>query len=121
NDQIVEYQPVGEGDEDTAEQATDYINFVALPECKGRTAIQDAIHDAVLLRNGIIKWWHDEITDVKVSLHTGLDETALALLVNDENVEVLEHTERTETVETPMGPVEMPVHDVRIRCRHKMA
>lgn len=126
NDQIVEYQPVGEGDEETAEQATDYINFVALPECDGRTAIQDAIHDAVLLRNGIIKWWFEEITDVKVSLHTGLDETALALLVNDENVEVLEHTERAETVEvqSPEGetvPIEMPVHDVRIRCRHKMA
>lgn len=118
NDQIVEYQPVGEGDEEIAQQATDYINFVVLPECDGRQAIEDAISDAALLRNGVIKWWYDETIDVKVSTHTGLDDLALAVLVNDENVEVLEHTERTETIETPDGPMETTVHDVRIRCRH---
>lgn len=117
NDQIVEFQPVGEGDEDTASQATDYINFVALPECNGRQAIEDAINDAVRLRNGIIKWWQEEITDVKESLHTGLDEMALAQLVEDDNVEVLEHTERMETIQTPLGPMETPAHDVRIKRR----
>lgn len=115
NDQIVEYQPVGEGDEQSAEQATDYVNFVALPECDGRQAIEDAINDAVRLRNGIIKWWQDEQIDVKVSLHTGLDEMALSQLVADDAVEVLEHSERTEVIETPEGPVEIPAHDVRIR------
>lgn len=117
NDQVVEYQPVGEGDEESAGQATDYINFVALPECDGRQAIEDAINDAVRLRNGILKWWQEEITDVQVSLHTGLDEDAMAQLVGDDDVEVLEHTESTETIETPMGAMEIPAHDVRIKRR----
>lgn len=117
NDQIVEYQPVGEGDEETAGQATDFINFVALPECDGRQAIEDAINDAVKLRNGILKWWQEETIDVQVSLHTGLDEMALAQLVEDDSVEVLEHTERMETVETPMGVMQVPAHDVRIKRR----
>lgn len=117
NDEIVEYQPVGEGDEQSAEQATDYINYVVLPECDGRTAIEDAINDAIRLRNGIIKWWQETKVDVKVSLHTGLDEMAFAQLVADDEVEVLEHSERVETVETPEGPIETPVHDVRIKRR----
>lgn len=117
NDQIVEYQPVGEGDENTAEQATDYVNYIALPECNGRQAIEDAINDAVRLRNGILKWWQEEITDVKVSLHTGLDEMAFAQLVADDDVEVLEYTERAEKVEVQGQIVEIPSFDVRIKRR----
>lgn len=114
-DQIVEYKPGGEGDEESAQQATDYINFVALPECDGRRAIEDAINDAVRLRNGIIKWWQEEKKDVKVSLHTGLDDDAFAQLVAADDVEVLAHTLRVETIDTPDGPSEVPAHDVRIK------
>lgn len=115
NDRIVEYQPVGENDEESAEQATDYVNNIALPECDGRQAIEDAINDAVRLRNGIIKWWLDEKTDVKISLHTGLDDMALSGLVASDDVDVLEHSERKEQVDGPEGPVETTVHDVRIK------
>lgn len=114
-DKIVEYQPVGEGDEGMAEQATDYVNNVALKECRGRQAIKDAINDAVRLRNGIIKWWQDSTIDVKFSTHTGLDEMAFAQLVSDDDVEVLEHTARLEQIDTPSGTIEVPAHDVRIK------
>lgn len=123
HDEIVEYTPVGEGDEDGAEQATDYINYVALPECGGRQSIEDAINDAIRLRNGIIKWWQNEKIEVRVSKHTGLDEMAFAQLVADDDVEVMEHTERVETVEMPdpntgqAMPQTMQVHDLRIKRR----
>ncbi len=117
NDEIVEYQPVGEGDEDTAQQATDYVNYVALPECDGRQSIEDAINDAVRLRNGILKWWQEKKVDIKVSLHTGLDEMAFTQLVSDDDIEVLEHSERVEKIETPQGPTEAPAHDVKIKRR----
>ena len=122
NDEIVEYMPVGEGDEGGADQATDYVNYVAMPECDGRQAIEDAINDAIRLRNGVLKWWQEEIVDVKVSLHTGLDEDAFAQLVADDDVDVLEHTEREEIVEVraPTGevvPIHVPAHDVKIRRR----
>jgi hypothetical protein len=122
NDQIVEYQPVGQGDEDSAEQATDYVNYVVLPECDGRQAVEDAINDAVRLRNGILKWWQEEVTDVKTSLHTGLDEMAFAQLVEGDDVEVVEHTQRMEIVEVPGEdgipvPTEIPAHDVKIKRR----
>lgn len=117
NDEIVEYQPVGEGDEATAEQATDYVNYVVLPECDGRQAIEDAISDAIRLRNGIIKWWQETKVDVKVSLHSGLDEMAFAQLVSDDDVEVLEHSERVEVIEAQEGPIEIVAHDVKIKRR----
>lgn len=122
NDEIVEYQPVGEGDEESADQASDYINYVVLPECDGRQAIEDAISDAIRLRNGIIKWWQETAVDVKVSLHTGLDEMAFSQLVADDDVEVLEYSERVEMIEVagPDGgttPQHIPAYDVKIKRR----
>lgn len=46
NDEVVEFAPMGEGDEEMAQQASDYINYVILPESGGYDAIYDAIHDA---------------------------------------------------------------------------
>ena len=123
NDEVVEYTPIGEGDEDSAEAASDYVNYVALPECNGRQQIEDAINDAIRLRNGIIKWWQETRIEVKASLHTGLGEEEFAVLVSDDDVEVVEHTARTEMVEMPDPetgapmPTPVPVHDVRIKRR----
>lgn len=123
HDEIVEYTPVGEGDEEGAEQATDYINYVVLPECNGRQSIEDAINDALRLRNGIIKWWQEEKTEVRVSRHSGLDEIAFAQLVAEDDVEVMEHTERQEAVDMPdpqtgqLVKQAVPVHDVKIKRR----
>jgi hypothetical protein len=123
HDEIVEFTPVGEGDEEGAEQATDYINYVVLPECNGRQSIEDAINDALRLRNGIIKWWQEEKIEVRVSRHSGLDEIAFAQLVAEDDVEVMEHTERQEAVEVPdpetgqMASQPIPVHDVKIKRR----
>jgi len=115
NDEVVEYTPIGEGDEEGAKQAGDYVNYIALPECNGRQHIEDAINDAVRLRNGIMKWWYDECTEVQFSRHSGLDDMAFSQLVADDEVEVLEHTERQEQIETKQGVVTVPVHDCKIK------
>lgn len=114
-DEVVEYAPVGEGDEAAAQQASDYMNFVVMEESGARTAIRDAIHDALLLRNGIIKWWWDEKTIVKISKHTGLSEDALNELVATDDVEVLEHSSRPEVVEVDGQAQQVLTHDAKIR------
>ncbi|WP_042777814.1 portal protein, partial [Sinorhizobium fredii] len=115
NDKVVEYQPVNEGDEASAEQATDYINYVVFPESDGYDAVQDVAHDALKLRNGIIRWWYDKKRKVQVSKHTGLDEQALVQLVADDDVEVLEQEQYVEQIDTPQGPAEVPLYNVKIR------
>ncbi|RVR12120.1 phage portal protein [Sinorhizobium meliloti] len=115
NDKVVEYQPVNEGDEAAAEQATDYVNFVVFPESDGYDAVQDAAHDALKLRNGIIRWWYDKKRKVQVSKHTGLDEQALVQLVADDDVEVLEQEQYEEQIDTPQGPQPVTLYNVKIR------
>jgi hypothetical protein len=111
SDQVVEFQPVAENDEEGAAQATDFINHVTMPECDGRKVIEDALHDALLLRNGILKWWWSDKKVAHVSDHSGLSEEAMAQLLGEDGVEVLNHTERVELVENQP----MPVHDLRIK------
>jgi hypothetical protein len=115
NDKVVEYQPNQQGDEAAADQATDYINSLVFPESDGPNAVHDAIDDALRLRNGIIKWWQEKKIEVKYSEHSGLDDMAFTQLVSDDSVEVLEHTARPETIETPQGPMPVTVHDCRVR------
>jgi Skp family chaperone for outer membrane proteins len=115
NDKVVEYEPVGEGDEEKAEQASDYINYVVFPESDGYEAVQDAVYDALKLRNGIIRWWYDKRIKVSVSKHTGLDEAALVQLVQGDDVEVLGQEQRQEQIDTPQGPVMQTIYDVNIR------
>lgn len=111
NDEVVEFQPKAEGDEEGAAQATDYINSVVMAECGARDAIFDAVHDALLLRNGILKWWREEKQAVKISSHSGLTEDELAALAGSDDTEILEQSERLE--ETILG--ELVVYDVKIR------
>lgn len=118
NDKVAEFQPVAEGDEDQAEQATDYISNVVFPESKGYEAVEDAIHDALKLRNGIIRWWFEKKAYVTVSEHSGLDEMSLVQLVADDDVTVLEQDQRVEMIEQPgQQPVPQTVYDVKIRKR----
>lgn len=118
-DEVTEYLPVGEGDEEGAAQASDYVNFIILPECNGKQAIYDAVHDALLLRNGILKWWYDEKQAVQISKHSGLTEDALAQLVEPDEITVIEHDERIEVVETEQGAIQIPLHDVKIRRTYR--
>ncbi|KQX60648.1 phage portal protein [Ensifer sp. Root1298] len=115
NDKVVEYQPVNQGDEAGAEQATDYINYIVFPESDGYDAVQDAAHDALKLGNGVIRWWYEKRKSVEVSTHSGLDEAALVQLIADDTVEVLEQAQSVERIELSTGPVEQPVFTVKIR------
>lgn len=117
NDKVVEYQPVGPGDEDQAEQATDYVNYVVFPESDGYEAVQDAINDALLRRNGILRWWHDKKICVTVSEHTGLDETQLTELISGDEITVLEQSQSVVFVDSEQGPMPITVYDVKIRRR----
>ena len=111
NDEVVEFQPFGPEDDETSAQASDYVNFVVLNESDAREAIYDAIHDALLLRNGVIKWWWDERTEPKVTTHTGLSEEQLLALVSEDGVEIIEHSATQE--ETEEGPITL--NDVKVK------
>lgn len=90
NEIVAEYTAQNEDDQEGSEQVTDFINLVVYPESNGRKGISDAMHDACLLRNGILYAGVEDKIVVTGSTHRGLDEFALAELLKDDDTEVIE-------------------------------
>ena len=97
NDRIVEYQPAGPGDEDSADQATDFINHVVVPEAGVEQAIHDAVADALLLKTGILKWTAYRRTEAKIHEYSGQPPEALLALEGEPGVEILSMQSRPES------------------------
>lgn len=108
SDEIVQFQPVQQGDEANAKQATDYINYIFTKDNNGFLTFYTWFKDALLQRNGfVIPYWR-MISKTETVTFTGLDENALAQLFQDESVELLAAAES----QTANG---MPAYDVKIR------
>jgi len=91
-DDMVKFNPVGPEDVEMAKQATDYVNYVFTKLNPGWEILYNWFTDALLSKNGIVKvWWNEE--DVwNREEYKGLTEIELDALINEEDVEVIEHS-----------------------------
>lgn len=85
---IVNYKPTGPGDDVFADQATDYINQVVVPEGMVEDALYDSFQDAMLLRTGILKWEVDEDNSIKEYPYSGQSSETAAFLSQQQDVEI---------------------------------
>jgi|TARA_R110002051_G_scaffold46058_5_gene92687 hypothetical protein len=98
-DNMVTFEPHGPEDVDAAKQATDYVNYVFQKDNDGWEILYSWFTDALLSKNGIVKVWWDETEKWNREEYKNLTEDELAILLNDSNVEVVEHTPPGESDE----------------------
>jgi hypothetical protein len=97
---VVEFAPNGPEDIDSAQQATDYVNYCLTRDNNLFNECYSTFKDALIRKNGIMKvWWNTE-KDVTTHYFTGLDEATFSVLQADENIEV-------KDVEITYGPMPM--------------
>lgn len=89
-DTVVEFEPTKQGDEEMAEQATDYLNYLLFVRNHGERVVYNWMKDALLSKNGIVKVWWDTRWDETREEYEGLNDIELAQLMDDEEVEVTE-------------------------------
>lgn len=92
-DQVVKFEPRGPEDQQAAEQETDYINYVVMEKNNGFSTFYTWFKDAMLSKNGYVKCWYEEENEVEKESYFGLTDNQLAMILQNESVEVLEHTE----------------------------
>lgn len=103
-ERVVEFVPTGPEDEAMAEQMTDYVGYCINADGNSWFAtLHDAVHDALLKKTGIVKWWWDEAVRVEALDYTGLDPLTEARLLADPGIEVLERRETLLLPEVPEG------------------
>jgi len=119
-DEIVQFEPRDEQDEEAAKQETDYINFITLERNNGFINLVSAVKDALLLRNGYIKAQWTVRSDVISETYQGLSDEEATLLAQDEDVEVIQHSEYPDPAQALYAQVmgaQQPamLHDIKVR------
>jgi len=110
----VEYIPTSQEDVVGAEQATKYAHW-KFQQLGGYTMLNNAIHDALVKKTGILKIWWEENTSATIHTYTNVTEEEMAVIVNEEDVEVIEHTEETEIEVDEMGnQIQSSMHSLKI-------
>ena len=89
SDEMVRFEPKNAGDEEKAKQATEYINWVLNHDNQGTILFHNWFKDALLQKNGIVKVYWDDQTDVTKEKYEGLNEEELTMLLASPEVEVV--------------------------------
>ena len=92
----VMFEPTDPNDEDAAKQETDMVNHAFYKENNGFLIMYSFVKDALLMKNGIVKFWWDDSEEKSKETYTGLTDNELAILLSDENIEPIEHTDNGE-------------------------
>lgn len=104
---IVEYEPSDEDDEEKADQASEYINYLFMKDNDGYRVMYNATHDALLQGNGIVKHYWEKSEETEVVKYTGLTEDQVAMLlgtVEPEKEDLGEAEEKTSPESADSGP-----------------
>tara|TARA_R100001463_G_scaffold59_9_gene298 strand:+ start:3419 stop:5434 length:2016 start_codon:yes stop_codon:yes gene_type:complete len=115
---VVRFAPHGPEDVQVAEQATNYVNHVFYKQNNGFDILYNFFFDALLQKVGIVKHYWEDVEKTTTESYEKLTEQEFSLLQQDEELEIVEHTEDIKVIEIPdpqtgeMVEVEEISHDV---------
>jgi hypothetical protein len=115
---VVGFLPRRPGDEENASQASEYLNYLWQNDINGYLVLYTAVHDALVVRNGIIKHYWDFTPEYCVEEMYGLDQGQFLSIATDPNVNLLGVQMREVNLGTDMEtgqPLTINTFDVRVR------
>lgn len=124
-ERVVEFAPQGPEDVQSAEQATDYVDFIFKRDNPGFKILHSAFKDALVRKCGIVKYWWDESVEVKAESFSMLDEQTMMFLTQDPDIEISAVREYpvpgTQPMNDAQGIMTPPpmMYDVEIKRRIK--
>ena len=114
NERAVEFVPKNPEDVAAAEQATNYVNW-AFNESGGYRLLQDAFHDSLVKKTGILKAYWDEYEQGEIYNYSNLTDEEMTALASAPDVEIIEHSEEVYAEVDEMGmQIERKEHEVKL-------
>ena len=89
NDQYVRFNARTADDVERAEQISDYVNYVINHDNEGYKLLYNWFKDALLFRLGVVKYYYDEQESVTEEEYENLNETELAALMANPDMEII--------------------------------
>jgi hypothetical protein len=117
-DEIGKFEPIGPEDEYAADCETEICNWYLTAKNDFYSHLVATLTDALLLKNGYMLGYWATKKDVVTETYTGMADEEAAMLMQDQDVTVVEHTEYPDPVGTvdPMSGMVTPatLHDVKV-------
>ena len=104
SEEIVRFEPQNMEDEEAAQQATDYINYIFTRNNNGFLTLYCLFKDALLQKNGYAKVYWEDYSDEGLETYEGLTGVEVAMMSQDPELE-LEELVASETVDEMQGDV----------------
>lgn len=101
SDEIVRFEPQNQDDDAVAQQATDYANYVFTRINNGFLALYCLFKDALLQKNGYVKVYWEDYEDQNKESYEDLTDDEFHVLLQDEELELVEHT--SKPIDDPMA------------------
>ncbi len=91
-DEVVSFDPRGPEDVEVAQQESDYVNYILTQKNPWFRTSYVWFTDALMQKNAYVKAWWEEREDVSTETYDGLTDDQVALLAQDPEVEIIEHS-----------------------------
>ena len=115
SDELGRFEPRMPGDEELAKQATELTNYVFFNDNDGVIILHNWMKDALLQKNGIVKYWWEEAEEPTKEEYKGLNAEELTLLFADGEMELISQ----DTEEVGIDPMGMPILSYNVVIRKK--
>jgi len=115
SDELGRFEPRMPGDEEFAKQATELTNYVFFNDNDGVIILHNWMKDALLQKNGIVKYWWEDSEDPTKEEYKGLNAEELTLLFADNEMELISQ----ETEEVGIDPMGMPILSYNVVIKKK--
>jgi hypothetical protein len=115
SDELGRFEPRMPGDEEFAKQATELTNYVFFSDNDGVIILHNWMKDALLQKNGIVKYWWEDSEDPTKEEYKGLNAEELTLLFADGEMELISQ----ETEEVGIDPMGMPILSYNVVIKKK--
>ena len=109
SDELVRFEPKFPGDEEAAKQATEYCNLVFFQDNDGVIMMHNWFKDALLQKNGIVKYWWEDSEDPIKEKYKNLNAEELTMLFADDEMELVSQN-INEVSPEGIDPTGMPIH-----------
>ena len=114
-DHLVQFEPDGQGDEDAAEAESNAVNNIFTENNSGYQELTNAISDALLFRNGVIKVWVEETVEQGIVRYSPDEATPAQITValEQQGVEVSDIEEADNELRVTY---QRKVEQLKVRC-----
>ena len=112
---FVDYMPRTQEDEEGAQQATDYANWV-LEQNQGVILFHNWFKDALLQKVGVVKAFWDTQEDVTEEEYNNLTDDELAMIMRDDTREIVEKESLEQSVDAGEDiTIQVASHNVKVK------